>query len=1332
MSSEPAASRPRFEGVPLWTLVALMLIAVGAWSAWSAYTDYRHALEHEYRTLEVRARQREARISGALRTVDLMLANIIDDLRARPDMPIASQNELLKGFLRQLPELRNLLIVDVAGRIQADANITSIGMSLAEREYFKFHRDAPGNDQFYFSRPFKALSGVFLSTLTRVIRDGNGRFAGVAVAAIDSAFFQEALKLHVFEPGISSALINLKGDILSQEPPTDNIGKNLEGGVAYTEHIASGQPTTQHLGIGKMTGAKRLSVIHNFPSFPLAVLVTRDYDSVMAELRTSLYSHLASFILLACATLSLAVLAARRQRSLARSQQRVIEKELELRTVIESEPECVKQIARDGTLIHMNRAGLDMIEAESLDQVKGQNVLPLVKPEYREAFIALNQKVFAGESGTLEFEIQGLKGGHCWLETHAVPLRNAQGEIVSLLGVTRDVTARKATEKALLDREHFIKTVTDSLPGMVGYWDKDLRCRFANRTYQTWFGKAPAEILGKHARELMGDALFTKNEPYMRAVLAGEMQRFERTLTKADGTSGYTWAHYMPDVEGTQVRGFFVLVSDITEIKQAQIELERLNRELSESKAQADTANRAKSEFLANMSHEIRTPMNAIIGLSDLALGMALPAKLRDYVTKIHASSKSLLAIINDILDYSKVEAGRLELDRVEFSLEETLHAVAGLFLVRAEQKGLELLLHLDPDIPPALLGDSLRLGQVLSNLVGNAVKFSDKGEIYLRVQKIAATPDEITLRFEVRDSGIGMTPEQMDRLFHAFTQGDGSISRRYGGTGLGLTISERLVKQMGGKIAVSSEPGKGSTFSFTLALPIIRRATINRSPADLRGMHVLVVDDLESSRQILTELLTRWGLRVTQAGNGREALEFLQDRSLEQVELVLLDWKMPEMDGVEVARQIRELSSTRDIPHPPVIIMVTAYSKEQLLAAADDLQLDAVLVKPVTPSGLFDTIIRFQGGVQAPEKAGPMAPDQREKLRAVAGMHVLLVEDNAINQQVAQEILERSGLRVTVADNGEEALSALENERFDAVLMDLQMPVMDGLESTRCIRRDERYRDLPVIAMTASVMARDRESCLAAGMNDHVAKPILPEELIDALTRNIPARNPPNDSTASARALPAQTRLPRLPGFDLDEALARMGANTALFKKLLAQFAEQFAGAAQEMAALVKEGNSADAAKHLHLLKGTAANLGATALARAAAALEHQLKLGLPAQGEQEFAHTLAQALASIAAFTGPLAETPRQAAPDIDAAECEKCDWQTAEALASQLRGLLEGQDYVPHELMRRFMDAVGCQYMRGEVAVLQRQVDSVDYAAARTTLSTLTCTKGHRLNG
>ena len=878
----------------------------------------------------------------------------------------------------------------------------------------------------------------------------------------------------------------------------------------------------------------------------------------------------------------------------------------------------------------------------------------------------------------------------------------------AILGVARDISERKRAET---EYRTIVETAND------GLWIisvTDGRFLDVNPAACAMLGYSRKEMLTMGVPDVEAVERPEDTRRHIEAIIEGREERFDTRHRHKDGhlIDAEVSVKYM-DVRGGV---FVVFIRDVTVRKLAEESLQLAMRE-------ADSANRAKSEFLANMSHEIRTPMNAIIGLSDLALRMELPPKLRDYCTKVQTSSQALLSIINDILDYSKIEAGHLDLDEVEFSLEEVLRNVSDLFIVPAEEKCLELFFD-TIHVPPVLVGDPLRLGQVLNNLVGNAVKFTESGEIHVEVEEVAAEGEYASLRFSVRDTGIGMTPEQTERLFHAFTQADGSITRKYGGTGLGLTISKRLVEKMGGEIGVSSEPGQGSSFSFTIPLRVAHGAEILRSPADLRGMRVLVVDDIDTSRMVLRKILTSWKFVVSEATSGPEALEMLRHtRRDEPIELVLLDWNMPGMSGVEVARKIQEYAQRGEIPGMPVTMMVTAYNKDRLLQEAQGVRLDAVLQKPVIPSSLFDTIMRIQGG-RVP-RAHIHVPEM-DLATPFAGARVLLVEDNEINQQVAQELLESAGLVVTVAGDGEAALQALQTAGFDAVLMDLQMPVMDGFEATRRIRQDARFRDLPILAITAAAMARDREACLAAGMNDHVAKPIVPEEMLATLAKWVKPKAPECRVVAIAReAAQSGPALPKLPGFDLEEALTRVGGNRPLLERLLQKFGEKFRATADEVDGLVRAGRKDEAAALLHQVRGTAGNLGAVALHAAAERLEHEVWGNLPLEGRDAFNTAFANALDAIARLKETCAAEP------LDF-ECEKCHWQRGAVLFKELRRLLRDNDFVPHELVAELVDSVQCEVLRKKLLDLQRQVDSIDYIHALGTLDSITCAKGHDFGG
>ncbi len=987
------------------------------------------------------------------------------------------------------------------------------------------------------------------------------------------------------------------------------------------------------------------------------------------------------------------------QEELTEQRKRLEASEERSRLILESSAEGIFGTDTDGRITFVNPAACRMLgfAAEELIGQASHEILHHHRPdgsEYPRQQSPMFAAYTSGKAMRTDNEFLWRKDGQgLAVEYGATPMLK-DGVIIGSVITFTDITERKQAEEELrkrgeeLQRTNFLADSALDLT-KAGYWHVPLDgSGWYNSSARAAriFGDIPNATYRYSVAEWaenvrLGDeaAAATTMENFTAAI-EGKIPVYDAVYAYKRPIDGrIVWihaaGHVVKDASGKPV-DMFGVTQDITDIKLLEMELVGARRK-------AEEATEMKSMFLANMSHEIRTPMNAIIGLSHLALKTQLSSKQRDYIGKIHNAGTSLLAVINDILDFSKIEAGKLDIETTEFKLDDVIGSVTTLTAQKAHEKGLEFLAHAAPDIPEYLVGDPLRLGQILTNFVNNAVKFTESGEVRLNIDQLERTGGKVQLKFSVRDTGIGMTAEQSAKLFQPFTQADMSTTRKHGGTGLGLTICRRLVELMGGRIWLESAPGVGTTFSFTVWLGV-GEATGSRKivPAKLAELRVLVVDDNAAAREILREPLSTVAARVDVVASGKDAIAAIQQHDpTDPYDLVLMDWRMPGMDGLQASRYIK---SDETLKHQPHIVMVTAFGREEVREEAERLQLDGFLLKPVTKSMIVDTLVN----VFADSAAESSKATEGEHAVRLRGARILLTEDNEINQQIAVELLEGVGATIVVANNGREAVELLfggpQPPPFDAVLMDLQMPEMDGFQATAKLRSDPRFATLPIIAMTAHATLEERQRCIAAGMNDHVAKPIDPGNLFDTLARFCkPAvaamavdGGADVGATGSARENPSDD-LPTMAGLDTADGLARVGGNRKLYRKLLRQFVDEQATTAEQVSEARATGDIALAERLAHTLKGVAGNIGATQVRFAAGALEKLIHDRADTKDVDAATHKVAAALKPLvvqlqAALTASVPD-PRESFSPTPAGPARPRE--TAEQLTTMLAELDAG---------------------------------------------------------
>jgi two-component system sensor histidine kinase/response regulator len=934
-------------------------------------------------------------------------------------------------------------------------------------------------------------------------------------------------------------------------------------------------------------------------------------------------------------------------------------------------------------------------------------------------------RIFENDRRSIEYRIRRPDGTYFWVDDRQTIVRDADGKPLEIVGSWTDITERKEAEEMREKVRARLDLLLGAAPSVVYSFaaSGDFAPTFVSANIQGMLGYRPDEYLK--------DAAFWRGHvhPDDIAEVEAEQSRLFETgahsteyrFRKTDGT--YCWVsdeqHLIRDLneEPLEVVGSW---SNIDSRKAAEQALLTAQGELEKATEAALAASEAKSAFLANMSHEIRTPMNAIIGLSHLALKTDLMPRQRDYIVKIKHSGQHLLGIINDILDFSKIEAGKLAVENIDFDLDKVLENVGNLISEKASAKGLELIFDIEPSVSNYFRGDPLRLGQILINFCNNAVKFTEKGEVVVKAEVVEDAKDSQLILFSVSDTGIGLTQEQIGRLFQAFQQADVSTTRKYGGTGLGLAISKRLAELMGGTIEVTSELGKGSTFRFTARLGKAEMAPRRRIlQSDLRGRRVLIIDDNAQARTVLSGMLSNLSFVVDEAPSGQEGIEMVRQAAQlgEPYDIAFVDWQMPGLDGIETGKRILALPNLESAPH---LVMVTAYGREEVLKQAEESGFENVLIKPVTSSILFDTAIVALGADLETTEAAAAGPSF--DIEQIRGARVLLVEDNEINQEVAIGQLEDAEVFVDLAENGAEAVRMVRENDYDIVLMDMQMPVMDGIEATRILRSNPRFETLPIIAMTANALVSDREMCLEAGMNDHIAKPIDPDQLFGVLLRWI--KRPDGDGAgvrewietrpAAAAATPVADGPLDIDGVDVKSALKRTGGNRKRYEALLRRFAQQQATTVEDIRKALSMGDAATAERAAHSLKGAAGTLGAMALSEAAAKAETAIKTG------QGIDTALTSLTVDLSAAVGAIrAALPEQTATNGGGGSRDPT--AVVEPL-TQLKRLLETDDGEAADFMIDARSQLAGVLTPTEIETLSELVGDFNFEAALKCLSSI----------
>lgn len=964
-------------------------------------------------------------------------------------------------------------------------------------------------------------------------------------------------------------------------------------------------------------------------------------------------------------------------------------------------------------LIEWGNDGFVNLSGYTLDDMYGMDLgIILPGPKTDLMVISRIEGAIRNQQSITEELISYRKNGEeYWLELNIQPISDEKGFLQKYIAIVSDITIRKRNERAL---SQFKKTLDQILDAVFIFSFDTLNFQYVNQGAVSQLGYSVEEFSEMTPVDVKPEYTEEQFRKLIHPLVTEEVTSlsFETLHQHKDGTLIPVDILLQYVSHRNESPRFVAIVRDNTEKK-------AINRELEDARQRAEKSAAAKGAFLANMSHEIRTPMNAIIGMSYLLQNTDLDTQQRNYLLKILNASEGLLGIINDILDYSKIEARQLKIENIPFSLLQIQTNIIDIVGANADSKEIELLFSVDEDVPDHLLGDPMRLQQILTNLLNNGIKFTSKGDVFVRISVVHQTDETVTLHFTVRDTGIGMTPEQQQILFKPFSQADSSTTRKFGGTGLGLAICRQLVEIMGGTIWVESKVNHGSSFHFELSFGYTEDSDqqLCLSP-NLEGLHVLVVDDSASFQDIAKEMLEGFSFKVTQAATGEEALEILHKSMGEKdpIKLVFMDWKMPGLDGLEASRRIKEDPSFKDVC---TVIMISSYGRQDVIKQAEQIGLDGFLVKPVNRSLLFDTIMEVFGHNISPRthQNSIHATINTGVYEHLAGVSVLLVEDNLINQDVARELLNVIKVKTFIANNGQEAIDVLSEKRFDAILMDIQMPIMDGFETTRQIREKEPDGEhVPILAMSANVLDKDRELAKQSGMDDYITKPITPSKLFNALSKWVRGTSRPHFEERGSKqpASLSRNEMHRLtfPGLDGHTGLLQLNNNKPLFLKILRKFVDEQPEAMEAFCTALDRQDIETATRVIHTLKGVAGTIGAKELAALAKDLETRLVIAVDSLAEQEIEQLRScfeQTMASVEGLIETLDDAEQ--APSQEVGDDKKELQDQLDQLEIHLKNNAYDAVAIVDKLAAEVVDVSVSQ----DLIKLKRAVESYEYAKA-----------------